>query len=32
VPGLVRDREAEIGFMTRALVDVLSPSDIPWLN
>jgi polyhydroxyalkanoate synthase subunit PhaC len=32
VPGLVRDREAQIGFMTRALLDVFSPSNIPWLN
>ena len=32
VPGLVRDREAEVGFMTRVLIDVFSPSNIPWLN
>ena len=32
VPGVVREREAEIGFMTRALADVFSPSNIPWLN
>ena len=32
VPGLVRDREAQIGFMTRTLLDVFSPSNIPWLN
>ncbi|HXZ16643.1 MAG TPA: alpha/beta fold hydrolase, partial [Roseiarcus sp.] len=32
VPGLVRDREAEVAFMTRAAVDVVSPSNIPWLN
>ena len=32
VPGLARDREAEVAFMTRALIDVVSPSNIPWLN
>jgi polyhydroxyalkanoate synthase len=32
VPGLMRDREAAIAFMTRALVDVVSPSNLPWLN
>ena len=32
VPGLVRDREAEVAFMTRALIDIVSPSNIPWLN
>ena len=32
VPGLTRDREAEVAFMTRALIDVVSPSNIPWLN
>ena len=32
VPGLVRDHEAEVAFMTRALIDVFSPSNIPWLN
>lgn len=32
VPGLVHDREAEVAFMTRAAIDVISPSNIPWLN
>jgi polyhydroxyalkanoate synthase len=32
VPGLEHDRQAEIAFMMRALVDVLSPSNLPWLN
>jgi polyhydroxyalkanoate synthase len=32
VPGLMRDREAEVAFLTRALVDVFSPSNLPWLN
>ena len=32
VPGLERDGEAEVAFMTRALVDVFSPSNIAWLN
>ncbi len=32
VPGLTRDHEAEVAFMTRALIDVVSPSNIPWLN
>jgi len=32
VPGLERDCEAEAAFMTRALIDVFSPSNIPWLN
>jgi polyhydroxyalkanoate synthase len=32
VPGLVRDREAEAAFMARAALDVVSPSNIPWLN
>jgi polyhydroxyalkanoate synthase len=32
VPGLRRDREAEVAFMTRALIDVVSPSNVPWLN
>src|SRR5208337_2967899 len=32
VPGLVDSREAEVAFMTRALIDVVSPSNIPWLN
>ena len=32
VPGLARDHEAEVAFMTRAMIDVASPSNIPWLN
>ncbi len=32
VPGLIRDREAEVAFMTRAAIDMVSPSNIPWLN
>jgi polyhydroxyalkanoate synthase subunit PhaC len=32
VPGLARHREAEVAFMTRALIDVVSPSNVPWLN
>ena len=32
VPGLVRDREAEVAFMTRAAIDMVSPSNVPWLN
>ncbi len=32
VPGLVRDREAEVAFMARAALDVASPKNIPWLN
>ncbi len=32
VPGLERDREAEMTFLTRILVDMVSPSNIPWLN
>ena len=32
VPGLARDREAEAAFMARAAVDMVSPSNIPWLN
>jgi len=32
VPGLVRDHEAEIGFMMRQLIDVFAPPNIPWLN
>ncbi len=32
VPGLERDSEAEVAFMTRAAIDVFSPSNIPWLN
>ena len=32
VPGLARDREAEVAFMARAAVDMVSPSNIPWLN
>ncbi len=32
VPGLVPDHEAEANFVARALVDVVSPSNIPWLN
>ncbi len=32
VPGLVRDREAEVAFMTRAAIDMISPSNVPWLN
>ena len=32
VPGLVRDREAEVAFMTRAGLDMVSPSNVPWLN
>ena len=32
VPGLVRDREAEVAFMTRAAIDLVSPSNVPWLN
>ncbi len=32
VPGITHDREAEVAFMTRALIDVFSPSNIPWLN
>ncbi len=32
VPGLARDHEAEVAFMMRALIDVVSPSNIPWLN
>jgi len=32
VPGLVRDREAEVAFMTRAAMDMISPSNVPWLN
>ena len=32
VPGLERDREAEVTFVTRMLVDMASPSNIPWLN
>ena len=32
VPGLPRDREAEVAFMMRVLLDGYSPSNIPWLN
>ena len=32
VPGLARDHEAEVAFMTRAMIDAVSPSNIPWLN
>ena len=32
VPGLARDREAEAAFMARAAVDMVSPSNIPWMN
>ena len=32
VPGLVRDRQAEVAFMTRAAIDMVSPSNIPWMN
>jgi polyhydroxyalkanoate synthase len=32
VPGLVRDHEAKVGFMTRVIIDVFSPSNIPWLS
>ena len=32
VPGFVRDHEAEATFITRMLVDMVSPSNIPWLN
>lgn len=32
VPGLVNCREAKVAFMTRVLIDVVSPSNIPWLN
>ncbi|RBP13758.1 polyhydroxyalkanoate synthase [Roseiarcus fermentans] len=32
VPGLAREREAEAAFMARAAVDVVSPSNIPWMN
>ena len=32
VPGLMRDREAQVAFMARAAVDMASPSNIPWLN
>jgi polyhydroxyalkanoate synthase len=32
VPGFVNSREAQVAFMTRALIDVVSPSNIPWLN
>ncbi len=32
VPGLVHDRGAEVAFMTRAAIDVVSPSNLPWLN
>jgi polyhydroxyalkanoate synthase subunit PhaC len=32
VPGLERDREAEVTFVTRILVDMVSPSNIPWMN
>ena len=32
VPGLARDREAEAAFMARAALDMVSPSNIPWLN
>jgi polyhydroxyalkanoate synthase len=32
VPGLVRDREAAVAFITRAAIDMISPSNIPWLN
>ncbi len=32
VPGLVRDREAEAAFLARAAIDMISPSNVPWLN
>ena len=32
VPGLIRQHEAEVGFMLRQLADVVAPSNIPWLN
>ena len=32
VPGLVREREAEIAFVARAVLELVSPSNIPWLN
>ncbi len=32
VPGLERDRQAQVAFMVGALLDVVSPSNIPWLN
>ena len=32
VPGFVDSREAEVAFMMRALIDVVSPSNIPWLT
>ena len=32
VPGLARDREAEVAFMALAFVDVVSPSNTLWLN
>jgi len=32
VPGLARSREAEVAFLARMLVDMVSPSNIPWLN
>ena len=32
VPGLAREKEAEVAFMARAAVDVVSPSNIPWMN
>jgi polyhydroxyalkanoate synthase len=32
VPGLVREREAEVAFMARAAIDMVSPSNVPWLN
>lgn len=32
VPGLVRQHEAEVGFMMRQLIDVFAPANIPWMN
>ena len=32
VPGFVSSREAQVAFMTRAVIDVFSPCNIPWLN
>jgi polyhydroxyalkanoate synthase subunit PhaC len=32
IPGLERNAQAEVAFMMRALLDVYSPSNTPWLN
>jgi polyhydroxyalkanoate synthase len=32
VPGLVKHHETEMAFLTRQMIDVFAPTNIPWLN